>query len=82
VRTNAKLVCVGSIRQDELDAIVALDSQILELCRLREQRCGPLVDRLIKGVRVEPGPHSAGIEILPSGSSRLIHLVIDGHRIE
>lgn len=78
----AKLVRIGSIRQEELEAIVAIDCQICELLRLREKRCGPVLDRLIEGVPVEPGAHSAELDLDAGGATRLVHLVINGRRIQ
>ncbi len=69
------------VSQNELDFIDGLTCRIEELRKLRCVHCRTVMDRLMDGREVEPGRHTADLDISDIGLGRTYRLVIDGRVI-
>ena len=64
------------ITQGEIEALIGLQNQIRNLQKKYDRKAGALLDRLMAGVTVEDGTHTAELEHLREGGARITRINI------
>jgi hypothetical protein len=66
------------VAQEELDLISDLEAQAQTILKYRDERACSIIERLMQGQPVEPGPRVAEIQEKSRGPTRVFQLSIDG----